>query len=216
MMNVKAVILLGLFCGCGSVAAAAAADEPAKTWHFTVLLNGSRIGEHQFVVARHGDELIVDTVAHFKVKALFIPLYGYDHQDHEVWRHGCVAAISSETHDNGKTLTVQGSLEGAALQVRGSRGSESIPGCVKTFAYWDPAFLSESRLLNSQTGEYQSVVVTHTGVQNIRSGGQSAAADHYELKATHLSIDLWYSSSGEWLALESKLGNGRTLRYETQ
>jgi hypothetical protein len=215
MTNINAAILLGLCCGLGSVAAAAV-DEAPKMWHFAVLLDGRRIGEHQFSVARLGDELIIDTAAHFKVKALFIPLYDYDHQDHEIWRHGCLAAISSETHDNGRTLTVQGSLQGAVLEVRGSRGSESLPGCVKTFAYWDPGFLAEPRLLNSQTGEYQSVVVTHTGVQNIRSGGQPVTADHYQLRATHLSIDLWYSSSGEWLALESKLDNGRTLRYEAE
>ncbi len=185
-------------------------------WHFAVLLDGKRVGEHQFVVARHGDELIVDTVAHLKVKALFIPLYGYDHQDHETWRHGCLAAISSETHDNGRTLTVRGSLQGAVLEVRGSHGSESIPGCVKTFAYWDPAFLTDPRLLNSQTGEYQSVVVSRTGIENIRSGGQPVTADHYQLRAAHLSIDLWYSTSGDWLALESKLDNGRTLRYEAE
>jgi hypothetical protein len=216
MTNLKAVMLLGLCCGCGSVTAAAMQDAPARIWHFAVLLDGTRIGEHEFIVVRHGDEVVVDTLAHFKVKALFIPLYSYDHQDHEIWRHGCVMAINSETHDNGKTLTVQGSLHGDQLDVRSTRGSESIPGCVKTFAYWDQGFLAERRLLNSQTGEYQLVAVTRTGMQDITSGGQSISADHYQVRAAHLSIDLWYSSAGDWLALESKLDSGRTLRYETE
>jgi hypothetical protein len=216
MTKLNAVMLLGLCCGCGSVTAAAMQDAPARIWHFAVLLDGTRIGEHQFMVARHGDDVVVDTLAHFKVKAFFIPLYSYDHRDHEIWRHGCVMAINSETHDNGKTLTVQGSLHRDLLDVVSSRGSESIAGCVKTFAYWDPAFLAERRLLNSQTGEYQLVAVTRTGTQDITSGGHPISADHYEVRATHLAIDLWYSSAGAWLALESKLDNGRTLRYETE
>lgn len=216
MMKRKAVMLLGLCCGCGSVTAAAMQDAPARIWHFTVLLDGSRIGAHEFIVARHGDEVVVDTLAHFKVKALFIPLYSYEHQDHEIWRHGCVTAINSETHDNGKTLAVQGSLHGDLLDVRSSRGAESIPGCVKTFAYWDQGFLAERRLLNSQTGEYHAVAVTRTGMQDITSGRRPVSADHYEVRATHLSIDLWYSSAGDWLALESKSDNGHRLRYEIE
>jgi hypothetical protein len=216
MRKLKAVMLLGLCCGCGPIAAAAMQDAPARIWRFTVLLDGTRIGEHAFIVAQHGDEVVVDTLAHFKVKALFIPLYSYDHQDHEIWRHGCVAAINSETHDNGKTLAVQGSLHGDVLDVRSARGAESIAGCVKTFAYWDKAFLAERRLLNSQTGEYQPIAVTRTGLQDITSGGRPVSAARYEIRAPRLSIDLWYSSAGDWLALESKLDNGRTLRYETQ
>jgi hypothetical protein len=52
MTKLKAVMLLGLCCGCGSVAAAAMHDVP------------------------------VDTLAYFKVKALFLPLYSYDHALH--------------------------------------------------------------------------------------------------------------------------------------
>ena len=218
MTNLKPAIALGFYIisAFGAVAAAAAADPPAGSWHFTVLLDGKRIGEHDFTVARHGDETAVDTEAHFKVKAAFISFYQYDHRDHEVWRNGCLARITSHTRDNGKSFAVQGELKGDAFAVQGSRGAATLPACVKTFAYWDQSFLTEPRLLNSQTGEFQSVTLNREATQDVTVGGQTIPAQRYSLRAPKLDIGLWYSAAGKWVALESKLESGRILRYEIQ
>jgi Family of unknown function (DUF6134) len=218
MTNLKPAMALG-FCiisASGVVAAAAAADPPAGSWHFTVLLDGKRIGEHDFTVARHGDETDVDTEAHFKVKAAFIAFYQYDHRDHEVWRNGCLAGITSRTHDNGRSFAVEGELKGGTFEVQGSGGAATLPACVKTFAYWDQSFLTEPQLLNSQTGKFQAVTLTRVGPQSVKVGGRSIPAQRYSLRAPKLDIDLWYSESGRWLALQSKLESGRLLRYEIQ
>jgi Family of unknown function (DUF6134) len=201
MTNPCSTILMGLSLGCMACPAAQAAD-PARSWHFSVLLDGKPIGEHDFAVVPQGDEVIVDTRAHFQVKAAFIPLYHYDHQDHEVWRNGCLLAINARTDDNGRILTVQGALQGAVFRLQGSHGALSLPACIKTFAYWDQSLLNEPRLLNSQTGEFQSVMLIHDGAQ------------HCSLRAPKLDIQLWYSDAGEWLALESRLESGKRLRYE--
>jgi hypothetical protein len=216
MTNLKPAIALGssLISACAAVAAATAAEPPAASWHFTVLLDGKRIGEHEFTVARHGDETDVDTEAHFKVKAAFISFYQYDHKDHEVWRNGCLAGITSRTHDNGKFFAVQGSLKGDGFEVEGAHGVATLPGCVRTFAYWDQHLLTEPRLLNSQTGEYQPATLNRDGTQSVKVGGSTIAAQRYSLRAPKLDIDLWYSEAGEWVALESKLESGRILRYE--
>lgn len=196
--------------------AAAVPAGPTRNWHFAVLLDGKRIGEHDFSVVRHSGEVDVTIEAHFKVKALFIPLYHYDHEDREVWRGGCLARIDSRTDDNGKKSAVHGALLDNVFEVASQTRDTALPACVKTFAYWDQSFLTESRLLNSQTGEYQSVHLTRHGLENIRVAGHAIEAQHYSLIAEHLGIDLWYSSAGDWVALESKLENGRTLRYERQ
>jgi hypothetical protein len=215
MRNVNAAIVPGLLLAAAPVLADAA-DEAARSWHFAALLDGKHIGEHDFVLARHGDEVVVDNVAHFKVVVAFIPLYVYDHQNHEVWRNGCVVTVSSRTNDNGRKDFVQGAAQGAAFEVRSARGSLTLPACVRTFAYWDESLLAQSPLLNSQTGEFQSVALTAGGVESVNVRGQTLAAKRYSLKGPHLTIDVWYADSGDWVALESKLESGRTLRYEIQ
>ena len=215
MRNLNTPILPGLFLAAlpGWVVAA---DPGTQSWHFTVLLDGKRIGQHDFVIRRQGDEVVAENVAHFKVGVAFIPLYAYDHENHEIWRGGCVTEVSSRTNDNGHKLFVQGALEGEVFEVKGSRGALRLPGCVRTFAYWDLGLISAPPLLNTQTGELQAVSVTAGGVQNIRAGGKTLAATRYLLRAPHLAIDAWYSAAGDWVALESKLEGGRMLRYALQ
>jgi hypothetical protein len=195
---------------------AASVDEAEQHWHFAVSLDGKRIGEHDFAVARHGDEVEVDVHAHFKVRMAFIPLYGYEHRDHEVWRQGCLTLMESQTDDDGKKLAVRGYANGSEFDVKGSHGEATLPACVKSFAYWDQNFLTEPRLLNSQTGEYEAVNLTRDGVETLQVRGKAIAAQHYSLHTGHFGIDLWYSNQGEWLALESHLENGRTLRYDIE
>ncbi len=215
MRNLSAAILPSLFLAVAPVWASAA-EEGARNWHFTVLLDGKHIGEHDFTIAQRGDEVAVDTRAHFKVGVAFIPVYSYDHQDHEVWRNGCLFTLSSHTNDNGKRDFVEGALQGQAFGVRSARTTLSLPACVRSFAYWDESQLAQPPLLNSQTGEFQSATLTAAGTQSIRVGAQTLAAKRYALRGLHLSIDVWYSDSGRWVALESKLESGRTLRYEIQ
>jgi hypothetical protein len=213
MSKLGAAMVLGLSLA-AAVAVARAADLAPDNWHFTALLDGKRIGEHDFVLTHKDDEVVIDDVAHFKVTVALIPVYAYDHQDHEAWRNGCLTTITSHTNDNGKRVFVHGAMTGDAFAVDSSRGGASLSGCVHTFAYWDKESLLAPRLLNAQTGEYQAVTLTRVGAQTVSVGGQRVAAMRYALRAAHLSIDLWYSDSGRWVALESKFESGRTLRYE--
>jgi Family of unknown function (DUF6134) len=215
MTNASAAVVLGLCLGAAPTSAIPA-DQAARSWHFAVLLDGKRIGEHEFVVTQQDDDVVVDITAHFKVVAAFIPFYVYDHQNHEVWRNRCVTSVASHTNDNGQKLFVQGATQGQAFEVHRSRGTIRLQGCIRTFAYWDRSLLAEPPLLNTQTGELQPAVLTSAGVQSLRVRGQSLLARRFSLKGPHLSIDLWYSDAGDWLALESRLESGRTLRYELQ
>jgi hypothetical protein len=195
---------------------AGAADLAPLNWHFKALLDGKHIGEHDFVLTHKDDEVVIDDIAHFKVTMALIPVYAYEHENHEAWRNGCLATISSRTNDNGKKSFVHGAVTGEVFEVESSRGARTLSGCVHSFAYWDKESLLASQLLNAQTGEYQAVTLTKVGMQNVSVGGQSVSAARYALRAAHLSIDVWYSDSGQWVALESKLESGRTLRYEIQ
>ena len=45
-------------------------------------------------------------------------------------------------------------------------------------------------------------------------GGEELPSLRYRLEAGDLRLELWYSEDKEWLALESEVAGGRTLRYE--
>ena len=84
-----------------------------------------------------------------------------------------------------------------------------------TFAYWNPAFLTENKLLNSQTGEYEDVTITRVGEESIQVNDETLAAVKYLIDLKAGPITLWYGARDfRWLALESVAAGGRTLRYD--
>ena len=203
----------------GGFSAGAVADnagsEPGREWRFKVYLNDREIGYHSFRLADQGDEQHLTSEARFKVKILFFNAYRYEHVNSERWEGNCLERIEAATDVNGDAYSVLGSQVGDRFEVSTAQGNDTLKGCVKTFAYWNPEFLESSRLLNSQTGEYIDVdvaIVSEAETLNVK--GQSVEATRYRLVAEGLEIDLWYSTNQEWLALESKLEKGRKLRYE--
>jgi hypothetical protein len=198
-------------CALGSVPESEAVTEE---WNFTVYLDGSEIGYHNFLLVDDGETQRLTTEAEFRVKFLFITAYRYEHYNEETWRGDCLAEISSRTDANGQEFSVRGRQAGDAFAVASAAGAEELPGCVKTFAYWNPEILNEPLLMNSQTGEVLPVTVTPVATELLNIRGEATEARRYKLTAKNMELDIWYSSDNLWLALESTVKGGRKLRYQ--
>ncbi len=196
---------------------AAVAASQAREWNFTVYLDEREIGEHRFRVFETDGLQQVRSEARFDVRILFFDAYRYRHRSDEAWRGDCLVSIEARTDDNGDTQQVSGEARETHFQVRTDAGQAQLPACVMSFAYWDPDFLQAPRLLNAQTGEYLPVQVQALGADEVQARGARVPARRYAVVAGEdFRIDLWYSQAGEWLALESTTGSGRTLRYRLQ
>jgi hypothetical protein len=205
------VLFAGLALG-HSLASADSAEE--KFWRFQVYVNDKPVGLHEFRLQQRGGQQWLNSSAEFEYTLLSVPLYRYQHQNQEIWQDGCLARIESSTDANGKDYAVYGEAGSAGFKLDSSKGEAVLPGCVQTFAYWNPDFLQASQLLNTQNGEYLDVAISDPVKETIEVLGQSVMAQRYQLTAKKLKLDLWYSDAGEWLALQSVYDNGRTLRYE--
>jgi hypothetical protein len=203
-----ALLLLGL----PAVAHAAEVRE----WRFDVLLEDRPIGSQVFRLTEDGPDAQMDIEASFDVKILFFNAYSYRHQNQEVWQNDCLLSIRSTTDDNGKPFRVRGERESEGFVVDTGKVREILPSCVRSFAYWNPAYLRSANLLNSQTGEYEPVRVTDAGGDVLEFRGTQTKARRVSLKGPEFDIVLWYSSANDWLALESSSKGGRRLRYVRQ
>ena len=121
--------------------------------------------------------------------------------------------MSARTDDNGKQFSVMAKETTAGLNVITPAKQFSLPGCVMSFAYWNPLMLQQKQLLNAQTGEHDEVDIKLLSTTTVSAAGKELPAKRYSLTGKKLKIDLWYSLDGEWLALESTTENGRRLRY---
>lgn len=203
--------LLAILLAASAAPSLASADQ---TWDFRVFLDEKEIGTHRFDLAEQGGERQLTSTARMAVKLLFVTAYTYDHHDVERWQGECVNKLSSTTDDNGKKHRVDVQRNEGATVVQTLAGSQRLGDCVLTFAYWNPVMLQQTRLLNSQDGEYVDVKITDAGEDSILVRGVKTPARRYELRSKKLSIDLWYSQRQEWLALESKTERGQKLIYK--
>ena len=185
-----------------------------RSWDFSVMLDGDKIGYHRFELFEEGERRRVTSEAKFDVRFLFVNAYRYRHVTDEVWAGDCLREIDARTQANGKKLAVNGATVGDRLVIDAGSDRNEFQNCVMTFAYWNPAFLRQPKLLNAQSGEYLDVQVEDLGREAIEVRGRKVNASVYRLKAKGLELKLWYSSDDEWLALESVANGGRIIRYE--
>ena len=181
----------------------------AKEWAFNVAFGDKEIGQHTFTLTEHeGGERELVSNANFDVKLLGIHVYSYLHTADEKWQGDCLTSLTAQTNDNGDITAIKGKLgeDGFALEVGKNR--KLLPTCAMTFAYWNPVYLTQSKLLNPQTGEWLDVKIKSLGNESIEVRGQQTASEHYRIEGPKLKIDVWYSPEHEWLALTSTVQQG--------
>ena len=199
------------------VAAQARSDEPAgyvDRWDFDVYLNDKKVGKHYFEVTEVDGMKRVESEANFRYKILFIPAYRYEHTNSERWADNCLLRFEAKTNANGKRTQARGHRNGAGFKVAGKDGLVELPECVMTFAYWNPRFLEQQKLLNPQSGEYLDVAVQRLEPATLEVRGETVPATAYRVIADKMNLTVWYSEDKRWLALESVAKGGNIIRYE--
>ena len=189
-------------------------QSDSNAWRFRVFLDDREIGYHHFYLDSSGEIRTLRSEASFEYRLLFVKLFHYEHENLETWSGDCLQSIRSKTDANGRDYFVEGSREAMGFRVQNTEGSLALPECVMSFAYWNPDFLEQSRLLNTQDGTFLDVEITPPVPDQKIVHGQPVTAYRYSLDAGDFNVDLWYSANEEWLALESAVQGGRTLRYE--
>ncbi|CAN5343735.1 hypothetical protein BH09PSE5_BH09PSE5_32360 [soil metagenome] len=182
---------------------------------FTTLLDGKPIGEHRFSITSNGNSRQVVSEASFAVKVMGLTVYRYKHKAVEQWKGDCLSEMIATTDDDGKALEVKASAaaDGSSLDVVGSAGTRSLPGCVMSFAYWNPAILKQTKLLNGQTGEYESVQLTSQGEGDVEVRGKTVSATLWRISGPVQPVDIWLTAKGDWVGLDSTVAGGRKLTY---
>jgi hypothetical protein len=187
-----------------------------EEWRFRVLLDGQDVGTHTYRLEYRDGERRVQSNAQFNVKFLFIDAYTYAHTALERWTGNCLNTIESRTDDNGDRFSVQGVRRGSRFDLAATGIRSELPGCVMSFAYWNPAMLRQGQLLNAQTGELLDVRVEPLGEETLSVRSAPVAARRYALHTPKFRIDVWYVADRQWVQLESTTESGRKLRYLIQ
>ena len=182
-----------------ALAFAVPASAAAGAWNFRVMLDGREIGRHRYELQPRDDGMELRSEARFDVRFLFVSAYRYEHEAVERWQGGCLRELQSRTVTNGERVAVSARDAGGQLTVDRPGGRDVHPGCVLSFAYWDPRILEARALLNSQTGELVPVQVTRRG-----TGGRDGRRDRTcSPRVTASAAPGCRSTSGTWASAGS-------------
>jgi Family of unknown function (DUF6134) len=197
-----------------SAAVHATDTRPQSTWTFRALLDGRPIGEHRFSMAAGQDasERTLVSEAAFTVRVLGVTVYRYRHRAVERWRGDCLAALSSDTDDDGRRSSVSAEQQGETFRVV-MPAAQTARGCVMSFAYWSPALRGQHRLINAQTGRIEAVTIApvEEGVMGLRD--RAVPAQGWRISGPARPIVVWYSAQGDWVGLDTTVDGGRQLSY---
>lgn len=174
---------------------------------FKVFLNDREVGSHSFILQQQGEKLLVSSTMSLDFTVLMFKKIKYRHQANEVWEAGCLRSLNSQTQKQGKNISVSAITDATGLVVEYKDGSQTIQGCARGFAYWDPRLLDADYLLNAESGQYLPVEISSTvsAQDNIT---------HMLIAGSKVDVRLQYDAAGNWLSLESKLQIGGLLRYQ--
>ena len=167
----------------GSLALSASVMSADQEWRFQVYLDDKKIGTHDFVLQQLDNQRKLLSEANFEYRLMFVKLYGYEHENTETWSGDCLTGIESKTDANGKPFQVSGSLQGDRFVLSGTAGEAELPSCSMSFAYWNPVFLQQKRLINVQNGEVLDIEVSEPELVQIEVRGEMQPAYRYFLDA---------------------------------
>lgn len=204
--------LLSLLAFPGSASTASTADK--NSWHFDVFLDDSKIGYHHFSRETIDGAEHISSEAEFNVRFMFFTVYHYRHSNREQWRNGCLLKLESKTDDNGDQQFVKLSRDNQQSLIKTAQTQTSSSDCIRSFSYWKLSQLSESPLLNSQTGKLMDVSLRKLGKDTLLTPQASIETNRYQLVGKDIEIDLWYTQDHQWLALQSTTENGSLIRYQ--
>ena len=215
MIRFAASVLLAV-----PLAGHASTETRVESLTFDVLLNDEPIGQHRFTIRDEDDRRIVRSEAEFDVEVLFVPVFSYRHQNTEQWSDGCLQRIESDTDSNGTRYRVVGKEQADGFTVETQHSRLAYNGdCVMSFAYWDRRVLGQDRLLNAQTGELIDVDIEPLPQGTVEIGDLRIPVDAYRIVSPNKDVDIrvfYAPDTGDWVALESVLENGRVMRYRPQ
>jgi hypothetical protein len=198
----------------------AKADVPAGApaggvLRFRVRRRGSLIGTHQLDFAPTGAAgLVVRVAIDIRVGFGPIPLYRYRHRATETWAAGKLAALSTETSDNGSPLAMSATRDAAGLHVQGSKTAAYLApeGAIGT-TYWSTRTL-DAPLINTEDGRLLKTSIASLGRRLVpTAAGADVLASGYTISGD-LRLTLWYDTERHWASLRFLAHDGSIITYE--
>ena len=188
-----------------SAAAQTAAADPlpvcqvhnGQVVSYDIVRGGNVIGQQTVRYAVSGPDMTVTIDMHASLHVLGMSVYNYQHHGEERWQGGQMVALVTKTNDDGTPRHVDATRDAQT----GWHGVSGIaPGMAPLLAtsLWNSQTVTQTRLLDRETGQVVAVRVTPAGSETLALAGRQVPARKYDF-AGLVSGSAWYDANGCWV-----------------
>ncbi len=200
----RVVPLCLAFC-CLPVAIALAADPlpvcpvaNGQATAYDIVRGANVIGRQTVRFTAAGQDLTVVIDMQASLHALGVRVYNYEHHGEEHWHAGALVSLVAHTDDDGTPRRVDAVRDSQTDLWRGTHGLNPGTAPLIPTSLWNARTLTQSRLLDRETGDVVAVQVTPGGEENLHLSGRDIPARKFEL-AGIVRGTVWYDHAGCWL-----------------
>ena len=195
-----------------TVASADRAIAYGPSRSFTAYRNGEAIGRHELTFARDGSQLTVTTRIKLAVKLLGFTAYRYEHTAYEIWENERLISLSARTDDNGRLYDVRAERTQSGLSVRANDRVEAVSSELLPTSHWNFKQVSQSALLNTQTGREARVRIRLVGREQVKTSSGTVQASRYNYQGD-VEMDHWFDDVGRWVKTTFTASDGSRVDY---
>jgi len=187
---------------------------PVGRFIYTITRNGEPIGTQRLDFQVENDRaLMVVTDVEIDVRILGLSFYRFTQHIEERWQDGELAAISSQTDDDGEKRLVDLKREGDRLKGRYNEKARDVPGDIIPSTLWHPESINQKVVLDTVRARQHQVSVADKGrVALVLPVGQEDAR-RYGFTG-ELNRDVWYGGDKTILAAEMTAKDGSIIRQQ--
>jgi hypothetical protein len=179
----------------------AAFGDDAGEYTFTVLKDGTPVGEHRVTFDRSGDRIEIHEATEIEVRFATVPLYVFEHESRELWENSRAIRIDATTNDNGKKLdiTVRADGDGYVRTVNGR--VDRFDGSTAVLAFWNKATLEHRAFFSAVEDKTLEASFEYAGREKLMLAGQELDVEHYRMVGDE-EHDLWFDRAGHIVKVE--------------
>lgn len=179
---------------------------------FAIQRNGEDIGRHEVRFERVDGRLNVRINVSVDYRILFIPVYRFRHEAHEIWDGGALKALQATTDDNGESFDVAVKSQGEVLTLHVNGEETDIETSVVPSSLWRQVMARTGQMIDPADGEVMQVEVEGGEWREILVRGETIRARHYVMTGG-LERELWYDSKGLLVKVQFAGEDGSDLQF---
>jgi len=179
---------------------------------YTILREGSEVGQHEVRRERVGGETRVRSSSRIDVSLLGLALYRFRYDAQEVWDQTGLARLEVRVDDDGEAFRLAGERSGQGFTWTSDAGTGRHPIPLFPTNHWNAEVLKQGQVLNTLTGGVNRVSIAQAGSETLDLPGGQVRAQRYRYSGD-LDLDAWYDDRGQWLGMRFKGSDGSQIRY---